>query len=98
MTAIPSAIVDSGATASGTPVDVNTCDGATSQQWTGNPYGSSEYVNAASGKCLDADLGTIGEQGTIVQVWSCGGASNQLWTFQYPPSTLPPPPPPPKSP
>ena len=42
----------------------------------------------ASGKCLDADLGTIGGQGTIVQVWSCGGASNQIWTFQFPETTM----------
>ncbi len=73
---------------------LETCTGATSQQWSGNPYGSGEFINFASGKCLDADLGTIGEQGTIVQVWSCGGASNQIWTFQYPAESINPLPPP----
>jgi Ricin-type beta-trefoil lectin domain len=94
----PTGCLTEAGTTNGSRAVLETCTGATSQQWSGNPYGSSEYVNVASGKCLDADLGTIGGQGTIVQVWSCGGASNQLWTFQYPPSTLLPPPPPPKSP
>ena len=29
-------------------------------------------------RCLDADLGSIGGNGTVVQLWDCAGASNQL--------------------
>lgn len=94
----PTGCLTEAGTTNGSRAVLQTCTGATSQQWTGNPNGASEYVNVASGKCLDADLGTIGGQATIVQVFSCGGASNQLWTFQFPPSVLLPPPPPPKSP
>jgi hypothetical protein len=88
----PTECLSDGTGANGSRAVLVPCTDATNQQWIGNPYGSGEFVNVASGKCLDADLGTIGEQGTIVQVWSCGGASNQIWTFQYPASTLPPPP------
>jgi hypothetical protein len=94
----PTACLTEAGTTNGSRAVLDPCTGATSQQWTGNPAAGSEYVNVASGKCLDADLGTIGGQATIVQVWSCGGASNQIWTFQFPPSTILPPPPPPRSP
>jgi hypothetical protein len=89
-------LTEAGAT-NGSRAVLATCTDATSQQWIGNPLGS-EFVNVASGKCLDADLGTIGGQATIVQVWSCGGASNQIWSFQFQPTVILPPPPPPKSP
>ena len=34
---------------------------------------------ASTYKCLDADLGTIGENGTKVQLWDCWGGQNQKW-------------------
>lgn len=74
--------LDDGAGLNGSRVVLTPCTGATSQQWIGNADGG-EFVNVASGKCLDADLGTIGQQGTIVQVWSCGGAPNQIWWFEF---------------
>ena len=93
----PAGCLDDGAGTNGTRVKLVTCTDSTSQQWTVDPFGG-EFINVASGKCLDADLGTIGGQGTIVQVWSCGGASNQIWSFQFPDDTFPPPPPPPDTP
>ncbi|HET7014202.1 MAG TPA: RICIN domain-containing protein [Streptosporangiaceae bacterium] len=88
----PTGCLDDGAGVNGTRVILATCTGSTRQQWTIDPFGG-EFINVASGKCLDADLGTIGGQGTIVQVWSCAGAANQIWSFQFPDSTFPPPPP-----
>jgi hypothetical protein len=38
--------------------------------------------NAGDARCLDADLGTIGGDGTEVQLWDCHGDDNQLWTFE----------------
>jgi hypothetical protein len=93
----PTGCLQEAGTANGSRAVLEPCTGATSQQWSIDPFGG-EFVNLASGKCLDADLGTIGGQGTIVQVWSCGGASNQIWSFQYPDETITPPPPPPPSP
>lgn len=94
----PTGCLDEGAGQNGSRVVLKPCTGAPSQVWFGSSAGSSEFVNEASGKCLDADLGTIGGQGTIVQVWSCGGASNQIWTFQFPEEFVPPPPPTPNNP
>ncbi|MEK4034042.1 ricin-type beta-trefoil lectin domain protein [Methylocystis sp. IM3] len=34
---------------------------------------------AAANRCLDADLGTIGGNGTKVQLWECLGGQNQKW-------------------
>jgi hypothetical protein len=76
----PSGCLDDGAGNNGSRVFLTTCTGSASQKWTDV---SGKIVNVASGKCLDADLGTIGEQGTIVQVWSCTGALNQVWTFEF---------------
>ncbi|MFI9011428.1 RICIN domain-containing protein [Actinosynnema sp. NPDC053489] len=38
--------------------------------------------NGGNARCLDADLGTIGTDGTKVQLWECHGDDNQLWTFE----------------
>ena len=76
----PTGCLDDGTGVNGSRVFLTTCTGSASQQWTDV---SGEIVNVASGKCLDADLGTIGAQGTIVQVWSCSGGLNQIWTFEF---------------
>jgi len=78
----PTGCLDDGAGLNGSRVFLTACTGSASQKWIGDGDGGT-FVNAASGKCLGADLGTIGEQGTIVQVWSCGGGSNQNWTFEF---------------
>ena len=59
-----------------------TCTGAASQKWT---YNGAQMINQASGRCLDADLGTINQNGTKVQVWDCSGGTNQDWYFENEP-------------
>jgi hypothetical protein len=76
----PTGCLDDGTGLNGSRVILATCTGSASQQWTD---AGGKITNVASGKCLDADLGTIGEQATIVQVWTCTGGLNQIWTFQY---------------
>jgi len=78
----PAGCLDDGAGLNGSRVFLTACTGSLSQKWYGDPNGSS-FTNAASGRCLDADLGTIGGQGTIVQVWNCWGNSNQVWWFEF---------------
>ena len=38
----------------------------------------------ANGRCLDADAGTLGKNGTKIQLWDChsGGGPNQDWKFE----------------
>jgi hypothetical protein len=79
----PAGCLDDGAGTNGTGVPLATCTGATSQRWTYD--GSARLVNQASGRCLDADLGTIGANGTKVQVWDCGTGTNQQWFFEFEP-------------
>jgi hypothetical protein len=44
------------------------------------PPAPSEIRSTVSpNRCLDADLGTIGGNGTKVQLWDCLGGSNQQW-------------------
>jgi hypothetical protein len=38
-------------------------------------------VSVRSGRCLDADLNTIGGNGTKVQLWDCNGQLQQRWTY-----------------
>jgi hypothetical protein len=79
----PTGCLDDGAGTNGTGVPLVTCTGALSQKWT---YDANfRLVNQASGRCLDADLGTIGSGGTKVQVWDCGSGTNQQWYFEFGP-------------
>jgi Ricin-type beta-trefoil lectin domain/Ricin-type beta-trefoil lectin domain-like len=69
----------------GTKVQLWDCNGGPNQKWRwpgyafGTGFLGSENINAQSNRCLDADLGTIGENGTIIQLWDCLGGLNQLW-------------------
>ena len=36
-------------------------------------------ITNAPPRCLDADLGTINQNGTKVQLWDCWGGDNQKW-------------------
>jgi hypothetical protein len=38
-------------------------------------------TNDHSGKCLDGDLNTIGNNGGVVQLWDCNGWDNQTWLW-----------------
>jgi hypothetical protein len=58
------------------------CNGSPQQTWDfyQNPAtGAYYFINHAGAKCLDADLNSIGRDGTKVQVWDCTGAQNQQW-------------------
>lgn len=39
-------------------------------------------------RCLDADLGTIGPNGTKVQLWGCNGWDNQSWSYEVSTHTI----------
>ncbi len=54
--------------------------------WSGGAAQAQPFGTAAwpihvlqSGRCLDADTGTIGTNGTKVQLWDCWGGQNQQW-------------------
>ena len=79
----PTGCLDAGAGTNGTGVPLVACTGSASQKWTYD--GSNRMVNQASGRCLDADLGTINQNGTKVQVWDCGSGTNQQWFFENEP-------------
>ncbi|MER5867490.1 RICIN domain-containing protein [Kitasatospora sp. NPDC002040] len=44
-------------------------------------YRTTHLSNGNGGQCLDADLNTIGGNGTKVQLWGCNGWSNQTWIW-----------------
>jgi hypothetical protein len=78
----PDGCLDDGAGLNGSGAFLNACNGSLSQTWSQSQYGYGYIVNLASGRCLDADSGTIGGQGTKVQVWDCNGGANQNWYFE----------------
>jgi Ricin-type beta-trefoil lectin domain len=61
----------------GEPVILFDCDGRGSQGW----HEGFNNTFVIGNKCLDADAGTIGRNGTIVQVWGCNGHDNQEWAL-----------------
>ena len=38
-------------------------------------------VSVRSGRCVHADLNSIGRNGTKVQLWDCNGQLQQRWTY-----------------
>ncbi len=67
-------------TDSGTPVEINDCDGGSNQEWEIQPTG--EIIGVGSGKCLDA-AGASTADGTPINIYDCwgpGAAANQIWT------------------
>jgi hypothetical protein len=71
----------------GTKVQLWDCLGGQNQNWNwpgfapGSGISGSAIANGQSQQCLDADLGTIGANGTKVQLWACFGGppQNQFW-------------------
>lgn len=68
----------------GTKIQLWSCTGANNQHWNRDPGGNGgtnngEMTNTQSGRCLDADLSTIGSNGTKIQLWNCTFANNQQW-------------------
>ena len=50
--------------------------------WAGPAAAASfNWVSVRSGRCIDADLNTIGANGTKVQLWDCNGQPQQRWTY-----------------
>jgi chitinase len=79
--------LDDGAGTNGYPVKVATCDSNNlHQKWYYNNATDFTIVNAASGRCLDADTGTINQEGTKVTAWDCWGGANQQWSFEFTPA------------
>jgi hypothetical protein len=77
--------LDETGTTSGSLVDFNTCDSAASQTWTHKSNG--EFVNSASGLCLD-DPGANTSPGAVQQeVESCTDGAEQQWNLPAGPST-----------
>jgi hypothetical protein len=62
--------------ANGTPIEVKSCTGGSSQRFTLNS--ASDLVSVAADKCVDVKDKQTGN-GTPLQLWSCGGTSNQKW-------------------
>lgn len=56
------------------------CNGWANQKWIYDATSRTIY-SMYNGRCLDADLGTIGSNGTKVQLWNCNGWANQKWTL-----------------
>jgi len=64
-----------GSSADGTPIEINTCDGGSSQQWTV----ASDGTLRSLGKCLDVTGGSTAP-GTPVDLNDCNGTAAQQWT------------------
>jgi predicted chitinase len=65
-----------GATASGTKIDVYSCVGDATQQWT--IQGDGTIRN--SGRCLDVSGGLTAD-GTAVQIYDCNNTAAQQWVY-----------------
>lgn len=85
----------------GTKVQLWNCAGGKNQDWNWTqtvPAGRNQAAagtlkNVASGRCLDADTGGNGGNGTKVQLWDCSGGINQEWSMfqdRYIRSNIPP--------
>jgi hypothetical protein len=51
-----------------------------------NPFNSNTtdyFVNLESGRCLDANLLFIGQNGTPIQLWDCLAGQNQGWNINF---------------
>ncbi len=74
--------VAGGSTSAGANVDIATCTGAASQNWSFTASSSGYYtvVNKNSGLCLDV-IGASKTAGAYVEQWTCNGGSNQHWSW-----------------
>jgi hypothetical protein len=68
-----------GATAWGTPVQSNACNGGTAQRWTKGNDGTFQ----AYGRCLDISGGggDVVNDGTPIQLWECNETVAQKWSY-----------------
>ncbi|MGW4651202.1 RICIN domain-containing protein [Kitasatospora sp. NPDC004289] len=70
----------------GTKVQLWDCSGQAQQTWiwtpvAGQPVGYYWIQTEYNHRCLDADLNTIGGNGTRIQLWDCNGWDNQIWIW-----------------
>jgi hypothetical protein len=77
--------LNGGATASGTKVIVNDCNGSDTQEaWTittNTSAGTFTFKNLAANLCLDVTGGSS-SNGTQMEIYSCNGGSNQKFKGQ----------------
>ncbi|EFL32711.1 predicted protein [Streptomyces viridochromogenes DSM 40736] len=73
---------EGGKTASGTPVQIYTCNNSSGQQWRLRAASSDSYalVNVKSDKCLDVE-NSDPANGTKIQLWTCNESAAQEWEF-----------------
>ncbi|MET9759795.1 RICIN domain-containing protein [Streptomyces sp. NPDC006372] len=73
---------EGGKTASGTPVQIYTCNNSSGQQWRLRAASSDSYalVNFKSDKCLDVENSNPAN-GTKIQLWTCNESKAQEWQF-----------------
>jgi len=64
----------SGNSASGTPVQLYSCNGTAAQNWTIEADGTIRI----NGSCMDI-TGAGTANGTLVELWTCNGGANQQW-------------------
>ncbi|MFB8246763.1 ricin-type beta-trefoil lectin domain protein [Streptomyces sp. NPDC055952] len=71
---------EGGRTASGTPVQIYTCNNSSGQQWQLRAASPDTYslVNYKSGKCLDVENSNPAN-GTKIQIWTCNDSKAQEW-------------------
>ncbi|MFF7313037.1 RICIN domain-containing protein [Streptomyces sp. NPDC008137] len=69
-------------TASGTPVQIYTCNDSYAQQWRLRGTSGDGYalVNVNSQKCLDVENSNPAN-GTKIQIWTCNDSKAQRWDF-----------------
>jgi glucoamylase len=78
-------IDDAGAgTNNGTAIQILTCNGANSQNWTWN---SSDGTLRTLGKCMDVTNGATAN-GTQIQLWDCNSTGSQEWRWRNQTSLL----------
>jgi len=70
--------VDASGTASGTTIDLYTCNGGGAQQW--RMLTNQTIVNSESRLCLD-DPDASELNSSQLQIWSCDGDPQQNWVF-----------------
>jgi hypothetical protein len=73
-----------GATADGTALVINDCNGSNSQAWTITPdaqTGAFFLKNAQAGKCMDENASNT-SSGLQMQIWDCNSGNNQKFNVQ----------------
>ena len=65
-------------TATGTQLQIWTCNGQTNQTWTRTTAGTLTVYSGSNLRCLDAS-GNGTTNGTPVIIWTCNGQTNQQW-------------------